>query len=87
VAVGLGKVPGLGKEAAGISRDILQLGCHASCCVTSGQILAHSGSLWEVQVLNTVLKTIAITTSLWGQEPWSYLIISVGVAHCGYRSL
>lgn len=33
-----------------------QLGLHPSCCVTSGQILAHSGSLWAAWVLGAVPK-------------------------------
>lgn len=35
----------------------LQSGCHPSCCVTSGQVLAHSGSLWAAWVLGAVPET------------------------------
>lgn len=33
-----------------------QLGLYPSCCVTSGQILAHAGSLWAGWVLGAVPK-------------------------------
>ena len=60
-----GQGAGAGGESSWDQRGVrLPLGCHPSCCVTSGHILAHSGSLWAVQVLCTIPKA---------PGPWSLL--------------
>lgn len=52
-----GQGAGAGGESSWDQQGMrFQLGCHLSCCVTSGQVLAHSGSLWAARVLGVVPK-------------------------------
>lgn len=53
-----------GESSWGQKRVRLQLGCHPSCCVTSGQVLAHSGSLWAAWVLGAVPESCSLWSPL-----------------------
>lgn len=61
-----------------------QLGCHPSCCVTSGQVLAHSGSLWTAWVTWCYSQgLVPLEPPCGGQEPgalWSFLWMWLFVA-------